>query len=132
MVTALIPPEKRTGFCPRLSPDIAERWGLHGDSRRAVQDDLLPVFSLPISQGGIQKVIGRVSQAVKPHYESIAKVARAAPVGHVDETSWRRQAELGIGGQRNRKTGVRVLRAVCCSARHALPATLRKPSGPTW
>ena len=94
MVKALVSPEKRTGFGPRLSANIAELCGIHGDSRRAVQDYLLSVFGLPISQGGIQKVIDRVSQAIKPHYDSIAKVARSAPVGHVDETSWRRKAKL--------------------------------------
>lgn len=94
MVKALIPPEKRTGFGPRLSAIIAELCGVHGDSRRAVQDYLLSVFGLPVSQGGIQKVIDRVSQAIRPHYEVIAEVARDAPVGHVDETSWRRKAKL--------------------------------------
>jgi hypothetical protein len=36
----------------------------------------------------------RVSQAIKPQCESIANVARNAPVGHVDKTSWRRKAKL--------------------------------------
>jgi len=94
MVKALVPPEKRTGFGPRLSAIIAEICGVHGDSRRAVQDFLLSVFGLPISQGGIQKVVERVRQAIKPHYEGIADVVRNAPVGHVDETSWRRKGKL--------------------------------------
>jgi len=94
MVKALVPPDKRTGFGPRLSANIAELCGVHGDSRRAVQDYLMSVFDLPISQGGIQKVVGRVSQAIKPHYEAIAEVVRRAPVGHVDETSWRCKAKL--------------------------------------
>jgi len=94
MVKALVPPEKRTGFGPRLSVIIAEICGVHGDSRRAVQDFLLSVFGLPICQGGIQKVVERVSQAIKPHYEGIADIVRSAPVGHVDETSWRRKGKL--------------------------------------
>lgn len=94
MLKALVPPEKRTGFGPRLSANIAELCGMHGDSRRAVQDYLLSVFGLPISQGGIQKVVDRVSSAIKPHYEAIAEVARSAPVGHIDETSWPREARL--------------------------------------
>jgi transposase len=94
MVKALIPPEKRSGFGPRLSANIAELCGMHGDSRRAVQDYLLSVFGLPISQGGIQKVIERVCRGIKPHYDAIAEVARSAPVGHVDETTWRRKAKL--------------------------------------
>jgi len=94
MVKALIPPEKRTGFGPRLSAIIAEICGVHGDSRRAVEDFLFSVFGLPISQGGIQKVIDRVSEAIKPHYDGIAEVVRSAPVGHIDETSWRHKAKL--------------------------------------
>jgi len=94
MVKAVVPPQKRTGFGPRLSANIAELCGVHGDSRRAVQDYLSSVFGLPISQGGIQKVIDRVSQSIKPHYEGIAEIARSSAVGHVDETSWRRKGKL--------------------------------------
>ena len=94
MVKALVPPEKRSGFGPRLSANIAELCGVHGDSRRAVQGYLLSVFGLPISQGGIQKVVDRISHAIKLHYESIAEVVRSAPVAHIDETSWRRKAKL--------------------------------------
>ena len=94
LVKALIPPEKRSGFGPRLSANIAELCGMHGDSRRAVQDYLLSVFGLPISQGGIQKVLDRVSKSIEPHYEAIAEIVRSAPVGHADETSWRRRAKL--------------------------------------
>ena len=94
MVKALVPPEKRTGFGPRLSAIIAEICGVHGDSRRAVQDFLLSVFGLPISQGGIQHVVDRVSYAITPHYAAIAEIARSAPVAHIDETSWRLKAKL--------------------------------------
>jgi len=94
MVKALIPSEKRAGFGPRLSAILAEICGVHGDSRRAVEDFFLSVFGLSISQGGIQKTVDRVSQAIKPHYEEIAEVVRSAAVGHVDETSWRRKARL--------------------------------------
>ena len=43
---------------------------------------------MPISLGAIQKVIDRTSQALLPHYESIAALARQAPVGYIDETPW--------------------------------------------
>ena len=42
----------------------------------------------PMSKGAIQKMIHRVSQALVPHYEVIGRVARAAPVNHLGETSW--------------------------------------------
>ena len=68
---------------------IAVMAGSQADSRRIIQDFLFSVLGLRISQGGIQNVIDRVSTAILPHYESIAEVARNAPVNHVDETSWR-------------------------------------------
>ena len=89
MVKALVPPLHRTGFGPRLSSIIAVMAGTQADSRRAIQDFLFSVLDLQISQGGIQNVIDRVSTAILPHYESIAEIARNAPVNHVDETSWR-------------------------------------------
>ena len=89
-VKAVIPREQRTGFGSRLSALMAELCGVHGDSRRAVQDFLLSVLGLPVSQGGIQKVLDRVSAAIAPHYAAIEEVAHAASVNHVDETSWRR------------------------------------------
>lgn len=94
VVKALIPMEQRTGFGPRLSAVIAVMAGTQADSRRAVQDFLFSVLGLSISQGGIQKVLERMSAALKPHYEAIAQVARNAPVNHVDETSWRRKGKL--------------------------------------
>jgi len=89
MVKALIPPQHRTGFGPRLSSIIAVMAGTQADSRRAIQDFLFSVLDLQVSQGAIQKIIDRVCSAIEPHYEAIAEVARSSPVNHVDETSWR-------------------------------------------
>ena len=91
---AVVPHELRTGFGPRLSAMVAELCGVHGDSRRAVQDFMHSVLGLPISQGGIQKVLDRVAKAIEPHYEAIGDVAHAAPVNHLDETSWWRKGRL--------------------------------------
>ncbi len=95
---ALVPPENRAGFGPRISALIAELCGAHGDSRRAVQDFLFSVFDLPISQGGIQKILDRVSTAIEPHYEAIGDVAQSAAVNHIDETSWRTKNVAGVLG----------------------------------
>jgi transposase len=62
--------------------------GIVSVSRSAVKDLCASVFSIPLSKGAIQKMINRVSQALVPHYEAIGRVARAAPVNHLDETSW--------------------------------------------
>jgi transposase len=87
-VKARIPNEYRTGYGPRLSAVIAERSGIHGDSRESVQNFCASVLNLPISIGAIQSVIDRSSQAIKPIYESIGAVARQTKVNYIDETSW--------------------------------------------
>ena len=93
-VKALIPPSQRAGFGPYISALIAELCGVHGDCRRGVQDFLFSVLGLPISQGGLQKVLDRVSKALEPHYDAIEAEVHAASVNHVDETSWRRKGKL--------------------------------------
>ena len=89
MVKSEIPHDKRTGYGPRMSSMIVELAGVHGDSRRGVQDFLASVFGFSISLGAIQKIINRATEAILPHYETIREVARQAPVNHIDETSWK-------------------------------------------
>jgi transposase len=89
-----IPTEKRTGYGPRLSAMIVELAGVHGDSRRGVQDFLLSMFDLSLSQGVIQKIINRATEAIEPHYVAIAEIARQASVNHIDETSWKTHGKL--------------------------------------
>ena len=83
-----VPSEHTTGYGPRLSGLIGELSGMHGTSRRLVQDFCHSVLHIPLSLGAIQKVIDRVSLAIVPHYEAIAELARNATVGYIDETSW--------------------------------------------
>jgi transposase len=94
MVKAVLPPEKHTGYGPRLSAMIVELLGSHSDSRRAVEDFLFSVFGLSISQGAMQKIVDRASRAIVPHYQAIEAVAQAASVNHIDETSWKTRKEL--------------------------------------
>ncbi|MBC7358448.1 Transposase IS66 family protein [Desulfacinum infernum DSM 9756] len=74
-----VPPEYQTGYGPRLSALIAELGGIDGAGRETIQTFLASVLGVPISQGGIQKVIDRVSQAIEPHYEAIQEVERSSP-----------------------------------------------------
>jgi transposase len=94
MAKGEIPQEKRTGYGPRLSAMIVELAGIHGDSRRGVQDFLVSVFGLSISQGAIQKIINRAKEAIQPHYDAIGEAARHAAVNHIDETSWKTNGKL--------------------------------------
>jgi transposase len=93
-VKAYLPQEMRTGFGPRLSALVAELAAVNGNSRRAVQDLLLSIAAIPVSQGAIQNILDRVNQAIVPHYEAIGESVRTAPVNHVDETTWKRQKTL--------------------------------------
>jgi hypothetical protein len=62
--------------------------GVHGTSRRLIQDYCQSVLPIPMSLGGMQTVLDRVSQAIAPHSDAIASLARQAPVGSIDETPW--------------------------------------------
>lgn len=88
MNKAHVPIEYRSGFGPRMTAVIAELAGNHGDSRTIIQSFCASVLGLSISLGAIQKVLDRVSEAIKPHYEVIGEQARQQAVNHVDETSW--------------------------------------------
>ena len=94
LVKSEIPQEKRTGYGPRMSAMLVELVGVHGDSRRGVQDFLFSVFGLSVSQGVIQKIINRAQEAILPHYEAIRELARQAPVNYIDETSWKTNGRL--------------------------------------
>jgi transposase len=87
-VKANIPFHLRSGYGARLSAVISELSGSHGASRQTVQDFCQSVFSLPISTGGIQRIIDRSSAAIKPIYSAIGDHARKQDVNGIDETSW--------------------------------------------
>ena len=87
-IKARIPPEYQSGYGPRLSALIGEIAGNQGNSRSVVQNFCSSVLGFSISKGAIQKVIDRVSKAIRPHYEAIGKAARQSKVNYIDETSW--------------------------------------------
>jgi transposase len=88
LIKADVPRPYATGYGPRLSGLIGELSGMHGTSRRLIQNFCHSVLHIPISVGAIQKVIDRVACAILPHYEAIAELARTATVGDIDETPW--------------------------------------------
>jgi transposase len=94
LVKAVVPKEHCTGFGPRLSAFIAENSGIQGNSRRMVQQFCQSFLKIDISIGAIQKVIDRASEAIKPHYDKIATIARASEVNNIDETSWKKNGVL--------------------------------------
>ena len=89
-----LPPEDESGYGPRLTALIGEIAGNQGNSRATVQEFCSSVLGIAISRGAIQKVIDRVSEAIKPHYEAIGEVARAAKINYIDETPWYKNGAL--------------------------------------
>ena len=93
-VKGRIPEESKTGYGPRLSALIVQLSGVCGESRETVRDFVRSVLGVPISTGGIQRILDRTSQALSPVYDAIAHEVRNAPVNHVDETSWKKESKL--------------------------------------
>ena len=93
-LSATLSKEQGFGYGPRMSALIAELSGIQGASRKSVQQFLNSVLGVPISTGGIQKVVDRVSEAAKPAYDRIAETARSEKVGYIDETSWFKAGKL--------------------------------------
>jgi len=91
---AELPAGTHRGYGPRFTAFAAELGGIQGKSRATVRDLFRWVLRIPISNGAIQKIIYRVSEAIRPHYEAIGRQARCAPVNHVVETSWFKQGGL--------------------------------------
>jgi transposase len=93
-VKAKLPKEYHTGYGPRFSALVAEMSGIQGASRQAVAEFIQNVFGVPISTGGLQKVIDRVSEALLPVHQAIGDSVRRAAVNHIDETSWQQAGAL--------------------------------------
>ena len=89
-----VPERFQTGYGVQLTALVGELSGSQRCSRRSVKEFIESVFGIPISVGGIQRCVDRVSLAILPYYEAIAAMARSARVNHLDETSWYRHGLL--------------------------------------
>jgi transposase len=75
--------EQGSGYGPRVTSVVGEMTGIVGASRSAVQDLCASLFGIPLSKGAIQKMVDRVSEAIRPHYTAIGEVARTSPVNYI-------------------------------------------------
>jgi hypothetical protein len=62
---------------------------------RRIQAYLQTVHRLTISSGEIVELLHRVRQATQPAVEALKAQARASPILHADETSWREAGQNG-------------------------------------
>ena len=90
-----VPEGCETGYGPGMTALIATLNAGMAVTWRKIADFLHQIFGIPISPGAINKCLRRAAEAIKPHYEAIGRAVRAAPVNHVDETSWPQIGPLG-------------------------------------
>ncbi len=50
---------------------------------------------VPLSDGGLQRLIERSADAIAPHYEAMGQAAHLSPVAHIDGTTRRLFSLLG-------------------------------------
>src|SRR5262245_40348467 len=81
---ASLPAGHTGGYGPRLTGFVGELAGSVGASRSAVQDLCASVVSIALSQGAIQKMVDRVSEAIGPHDTAMGEVARTSLVHSID------------------------------------------------
>jgi transposase len=67
---------------------------MQGTSRSLLQTFCASVLGCPIGLGALQQIIDRVTLAIQPYDEAMARIARQAPVGYSDETPWFCQGTL--------------------------------------
>lgn len=97
------PAENSTCYGPNFTAFVGSASAFLGCTRRSLLDFLTkPDFfrteegeSIPLSLGGLDRLIDRCSRALKRHREKIGEVAREAPINYVDETSWPMFGSLG-------------------------------------
>jgi transposase len=89
-----VPEGFQVGYGERLTALVGELSGAQRCSRRSVKEFMQSVLGIPISVGGIQLCVDRVSQAILPYYDAIAARARNWKVNHLDETSWHQHGVL--------------------------------------
>ena len=64
----VVPEGCQVGYGPRLTGLIGELSGAQRSSRSAVKEFCQSVLGVAISNGGIQRCVDRVSQAILPYY----------------------------------------------------------------
>ena len=87
-----LPPGVTWGaFEPRLEAHIATLAGVFRLSRRQTREVVQQMFGIPISLGGVDAVIMRMSAVLEDPWRRLREYIRDAELVHADETTWRLQ-----------------------------------------
>lgn len=85
-----IPAEIHAHSCgPRLTATVVYLTGHHHLSKRAAEEISADVFAVPLALGTVCALEQEVSTVLQPAHAEAQATVQAAPVKHVDETSWK-------------------------------------------
>ncbi len=88
-VLAGLPGAALSGYGPRLEAHIAMLAGVYRLSRRQVADVVEQIFGVPISVGGVDAVLMRMSVVLADPWAELKDAIAKADAVHLDETTWR-------------------------------------------
>lgn len=63
------------------------------DTYTQIQDELIGLYNIKISQGEIASILGKTSNKLSPEYERLKKRVRKSKGCHLDETGWQTKGE---------------------------------------
>jgi transposase len=91
---APLPVDVRTcGVGPRLTAVLSYFAGVHGVSKRGVEEIAEQLFAAPVALGTVANREQEMSAALAPAHEEARRAVEAAPVKHVDETGWKQAGQ---------------------------------------
>lgn len=79
----------QSGYGDRLHALVALLTGRFRQSKRLAAEMLAEIFGIPMATGSVSKSERRMAAALEAPYIEAHGAAKAAPVVHADETSWR-------------------------------------------
>ena len=86
----VIPAEVRAhSVGPELTGLMGYFAGVHGVSKRGIEEIVEQVFEVPIALGTIANLEQELSAALVPAHEEARRAVADAPVKHADETGWK-------------------------------------------
>jgi transposase len=92
---AAIPADIRAhGYGPRFTAVISAFTGVFHVSKRDTEAIVETIFGVPIALGTISAAEQETSAALADAHAEAAQAAQAAPVNHIDETSWKLGKQL--------------------------------------
>ena len=73
----------------KLTATMVYLAGVHGMSKRGIEETVETVFGVPVALGTIANVEQEIREALEPEYQKVREQVADAPVKNLDETGWK-------------------------------------------